>query len=200
MSVLPPAIVTVLTIVALACIASERMRAYGLQSRLVDVRAIAIAVSVTVTRIWLATRGIGGIDTSLVFGLAAVAAITDLQCGYVFDRVSIAGSAAVFAAAAARGNVATTMAGGVIGALLLAIPWAVSRARGMGLGDVKLAGVLGCGLGPLDAIRAVWFAFAIGAVVAIACIVTGRRSRGEALPLAPFLALGTVLSAGGIAW
>lgn len=200
MSEIAAAGATALAIVLLGCVARDRMRAYGLALHPFGARAIAIGGGVTVMRGWLAFRGLGGLDTSIVLAIAAVAAITDLECGYVFDRVLLAGGALLVVAEAARGGIVESVAGGMAGALALAVPWALSRARGMGLGDVKLAGILGCGLGPYGALRTLWFAFAIGAMAASALLVTGRRSRGEALPFAPFLALGAVLSVGSSTW
>lgn len=200
MSVVAASLETLLTMTVLAAIAYERMCGHGLKTRVVGARAMTIAVAATLARGWLAWRGVGGIETSIAFGIAAVAAITDLHCGYVFDRVLLAGSVALIAAEAVHGRLSFALEGGAVAAAALAVPWAVTRARGLGLGDVKLAGVLGCALGPYDAMRALWFAFVIGALVAVACIVTRRRSCGDAMPFAPFVALGAVMSAGSAAW
>lgn len=193
-------IATVVTIVALGAIASERMRAYRVGCFRVDARTVAICVTVTATSGWFTSRGIAGIETPFAFGVAAIAAITDLQCGYVFDRVLFAGGAGLVVVAAAGARLPAGFAGAGLAAALLVIPWALSRGRGVGLGDVKLAGVLGLALGPYGAIRALWFAFVAGAIVAVACIVTRRRSKSDALPFAPFVALGAIVSAGSNAW
>lgn len=200
MSVLLAAAATALTIAALAAVAEERIRAYRLDHGPLTVPALAIAVVVTLVRGVLASRGIGGVDTSVAFAIAAVAAMTDLRCGYVFDRMLLAGGIALFALEATHGRLGTALEGGAAGASAMSIPWALSRARGMGFGDVKLAGVLGCALGPYDAMRALWFAFVVGALAAVACVVIGRHRRERTLPFAPFLALGAVLSTGIGAW
>ena len=200
MSVLFPMAATALTIAAFAMIAEERFRAYRLNHAPLDLRAFALAALVTLTRGWLALRGIGGIDTSVVFAVATVSALTDLRCGYVFDRVLLAGGTALIAIEASHGRLGAAIAGSVAGASAMAVPWVLTRARGMGLGDVKLAAVLGCALGPQNAMRALWFAFVIGAPVAVAAVGMRRHRRERSLPFAPFLALGTVLSSGGAAW
>jgi prepilin signal peptidase PulO-like enzyme (type II secretory pathway) len=200
MSVFSATAATVATIAALAAIAKERMRAYSLEQNLLDARAVAIAVLVTTARGWLAARGIGSIDTSVSFATSAVAAMTDLRCGYVFDRVLLTGGAALIALEAWQGRFGPALIGGAAGASAMAIPWALSRARGMGFGDVKLAAVLGCALGPYGALRALWFAFVVGALVAVASIVTRRHTPKRTLPFAPFLALGAMLSTGSAAW
>lgn len=191
---------TVVTIVALGAIASDRMRVHRLGRLAVDARAVAIGVTVTAASGWFAARGIAAIETPFAFGVAAIAAITDLQCGYIFDRVLFAGGAALVVVAAAGARLPAGFAGAALAAALLAIPWAISRGRGIGLGDVKLAGVLGLALGPSDAIRALWFAFVAGALVAAACIVTRRRSKSDPLPFAPLVAFGAIVSAASAAW
>jgi leader peptidase (prepilin peptidase) / N-methyltransferase len=74
--------------------------------------------------------------------------------------------------------------------LLLA---ALAYPAGMGMGDVKLAGVMGLYLGAAVA-PALLAAFAVGALVGLAIVAregAGARKRG--VPFAPFLALGGVL-------
>jgi leader peptidase (prepilin peptidase) / N-methyltransferase len=200
MSVFSASTATAVTIAALAAVAQERMRAYCLGQNLLDARTVAIAVFVTSARGWLAWRGIDSMETSVTFAVSAVAALTDLRCGYVFDRVLLAAGAALIALEAAQGRLEAALIGSVAGASAMAIPWALSRARGMGLGDLKLAGVLGCALGPYGALLALWFAFVIGALVAVASILSRRHTRERALPFAPFLALGAMLSTASAAW
>ena len=75
--------------------------------------------------------------------------------------------------------------------LLLA---ALAYPAGMGMGDVKLAGVMGLYLGAAVA-PALLAAFLVGALVGIAIMLregAGARKRG--VPFAPFLALGGVLA------
>lgn len=74
--------------------------------------------------------------------------------------------------------------------LLLA---ALAYPAGMGMGDVKLAGVMGLYLG-IDVIPALAVAFVAGTVVGVAMILReggGARKRG--VPFAPFLALGGIV-------
>jgi len=80
------------------------------------------------------------------------------------------------------------IAGGIaFGALLLA---AVAYPAGMGMGDVKLVGVMGIYLGSGVA-PAMLAGFLAGAVVGLAIIAReGRDARKKAIPFGPFLALG----------
>lgn len=72
---------------------------------------------------------------------------------------------------------------------------AVISPRGMGFGDVKLAGVIGLVLGYLSWSALVIGAFAgffLGAVVGVAVIAVGAGTRKTALPFGPFMVLGAL--------
>ena len=64
----------------------------------------------------------------------------------------------------------------------------VTGKDGMGYGDFKLLAALGAWLGWRMLLPIVMCSAAVGAVVGIALIVMGRRSRGMPLPFGPFLA------------
>ena len=67
--------------------------------------------------------------------------------------------------------------------------------RSMGFGDVKLAFVLGLFLGYLgwgEVVLGLFLGFLYGAVIGIALIITGIRSRKDHVPFGPFLAAGTI--------
>ena len=74
---------------------------------------------------------------------------------------------------------------------------------GLGLGDVKLAGVLGAFLGWLgwsNALLGLLAAFLLAGMVAIVLVVAMRASRRTAFPFGPLMILGAVLgAAGGVA-
>jgi len=90
----------------------------------------------------------------LALACASVSAITDLRAGYVFDRVTIASICAIALASVATGAQEAALFGIVAGAGTLGLLWYVSGKRGIGLGDVKLAGVIGCALGPVATLAA----------------------------------------------
>ena len=68
---------------------------------------------------------------------------------------------------------------------------------GMGFGDVRLAGLIGVMLGWLGLrylLLALFIAFLLAAVVGVGLIVTGLRSRRDAVPFGPFMAMGAVVA------
>jgi leader peptidase (prepilin peptidase)/N-methyltransferase len=74
--------------------------------------------------------------------------------------------------------------------------------RGMGFGDVRLSLVLGVALGWLSwrhVYLGLFLGFLLGAVVGVALIATGVRTRKDHVPFGPFLAAGAVIAilAGG---
>ena len=91
---------------------------------------------------------------------------------------------------------ALVAAAGAFAFLLIA---ALAYPAGMGMGDVKLAGVMGLYLG-LSVIPALAAAFLAGSIVGIAIVVRqGGDARKTGVPFAPFLAFGGLvgLLAGG---
>ncbi|MGH2786143.1 MAG: prepilin peptidase [Actinomycetota bacterium] len=87
--------------------------------------------------------------------------------------------------------------GGLAGAGGFLIVALISPA-GMGMGDVKLAGLIGLFLGYLGwgrLLLAFFASFALGAIVGIALMIVGRAGRKTAIPFGPFMALGAIISA-----
>jgi len=71
--------------------------------------------------------------------------------------------------------------------------FALSFAGGMGMGDVKLAGVLGsaAGLaGPSAAVLSPLLAFGLGGLASAVILTTHRGTRGTRIPFGPFMLIG----------
>lgn len=136
---------------------------------------------------------------ALLLATLLVATATDLHSRVIPNWLLAVAAAAGLGLAAAGGGVGVPLLSG----LLAAAPFlaaALIRPEGMGMGDVKLAAVLGIYLG-----QSVWTALAVGlALAGLAGVLLslGRRTLPSrtSLPLAPFLALGvaTSLIAGGL--
>lgn len=123
---------------------------------------------------------------SLAAVLTAVT-IADLRARLIPNRALVAGSLAALAilAVADPAGLPTRLvwcagAGAFLGAAHAARP------DGMGLGDVKLAAVLGLYLGPAVA-TALLVALVTGAL-------TGLALRARTVPLAPFIAIGAAVA------
>jgi leader peptidase (prepilin peptidase)/N-methyltransferase len=84
------------------------------------------------------------------------------------------------------------IAGGAAFTLLLLA--ALAYPGGMGMGDVKLAGVMGLCLG-LPVAPALLIAFFAGSIVGVAIMLRhGAGARKRAVPFGPFLALGGLVA------
>jgi leader peptidase (prepilin peptidase)/N-methyltransferase len=139
----------------------------------------------------------------LLFAVLLAVAVIDLQHyivpnRIVFPTVALAVPLLVLAAALERewGSLVRALAGAAIafGGLLLVN---LVNPRGMGMGDVKLALVLGLFLGWLGfdhVALGLFLGFLLGAVIGIVLIVLRLRTRKQHVPFAPFLAAGTVLA------
>jgi leader peptidase (prepilin peptidase)/N-methyltransferase len=124
----------------------------------------------------------------------ATVTLTDLERRVIPNRVLLVAAVAGVAIAAVADpaslperTIAALSAGGLLFAAALAYP------RGMGLGDVKLAAVMGLFLGR-DVGPALLVALLAGSLVGLAMIARdGAAARKRAIPFGPFLALGGVV-------
>ncbi len=147
----------------------------------------------TVTVLW-------GDATELLLGLVFVTTLlavtlTDLDRRVIPNKILLVAAVAGVAIAAVgdpsslpERAIAAAAAGGGLFLVVLAYP------RGMGLGDVKLAAVMGLFLGR-NVAPAILVALLVGSVVGLALIARhGGAARKRAIPFGPFLALGGVVA------
>jgi prepilin signal peptidase PulO-like enzyme (type II secretory pathway) len=76
-------------------------------------------------------------------------------------------------------------------ALFFYLLYKITKGKGMGFGDVKLALLIGLILGWPKIIVAVYLAFITGAVAGVMLILVKRKKFGQVIPFGPFLALST---------
>lgn len=87
--------------------------------------------------------------------------------------------------------IALHVVAGACAALFFAALWAITRGRGMGFGDVKLAFVLGMLLGYPAIIVGLYVAFLTGAAVGVILIITRQLKLKSKIAFGPFLLLGS---------
>jgi prepilin signal peptidase PulO-like enzyme (type II secretory pathway) len=118
---------------------------------------------------------------------------TDFEHRLIPDRIVLPGALLVLVLRTVDEPSLAWLLGG-LGAALALFLLVLAYPKGMGLGDVKLALLLGAALG-LGVIVALFVGFLTAVVPAIALLVRhGRAARKQAIPLGPFLALGGVVA------
>jgi leader peptidase (prepilin peptidase) / N-methyltransferase len=134
------------------------------------------------------------LDVTLV-ALAAVVTLSDLRTRRIPDAallLALATAVPLCAISDPAGLPQRLAAGAGAGGFLLAA--ALLRPDGMGLGDVKLAAVLGFLLGR-GVIEALIVAFAAGSLAGLVLLVRhGWAARRRTIPFAPFLAFGALVA------
>jgi leader peptidase (prepilin peptidase) / N-methyltransferase len=129
------------------------------------------------------------VTAALLGALLVVIAFIDLDHLLVLDGTTIAAAVVGVAAAALMHRLLPALEGAACGIVLFGVIYVATRGAGMGLGDVKLAAVLGLFLGYPLSVAAFLAAFVIGAALAIPVVLARRRSRRDALPFGPFLVM-----------
>lgn len=140
-----------------------------------------------------------GLSLETVSGLVLVGVLVALAGTDIQDRLLpnvIVGPAALvglaLSVAAEPGRwwvfvVSTVALAGALFALVIAYP------RGMGMGDVKMAGMLGAFLGPYAGLAVFLGAFC-GLLVSVVLMTAGLMGRRGAIPFGAFLAIGGVVT------
>jgi leader peptidase (prepilin peptidase)/N-methyltransferase len=133
----------------------------------------------------------------VVFEALLVMALIDIRLGIIPDEINIfLGVIGVLLllvptpldAGAVLIKIISALGAGIFFALLIA----VTRGKGMGMGDLKLAIPLGLLFGWPEISLVLMAAFVIGAVVGMIAVARGTNSMKGTLPFGPFLALGAV--------
>ncbi len=78
--------------------------------------------------------------------------------------------------------------------LLFALLVVITKGRGMGLGDVKLAFVMGLILGFPLIVVGLYLSFLTGAAISLILVIRGRKTMKSTIPFGPFLAFSTGMS------
>jgi leader peptidase (prepilin peptidase)/N-methyltransferase len=156
-------------------------------------------VELATALVFAAVIAIRGFDDDLVLELPFVAALIalagiDLDHKLLPNRIVY--PMAVYGVIATllvdRGDLVENLAAGA-GAFVFLLAAVLAYPRGMGMGDVKLAGAMGLYLGA-SVIPALLAAFLSGSVVGIAIIAReGAAARKKAVPFGVFLAIGGIV-------
>jgi leader peptidase (prepilin peptidase) / N-methyltransferase len=172
-----------------ASVASRLADALPRRWRVTSVVALAL-VPVALWRFGLDAEGLVGI---LFFAVLAALAAKDLEEQRIPNVIVLPATAGMLGAVAAlqRGRLLEAVVAGLAAAAFLFVPSVIAKG-GVGLGDVKLALLLGVALG-----RGVVAALLVGCLAAsifgvVLLVRNGSGARKTAVPFAPFLVLGAL--------
>ncbi len=146
------------------------------------------------------------ISSSLVFSSLLVIFFADLKYQIIPDSmvvIGLLGSIGILIATS-MSMIAINIITGLASSCFFLFFWYFTHGRGMGLGDVKLALLLGFLLGFPKIVVALYIAFLTGAAYGVILILIGKKSLKTRIAFGPFLVLGTLITIiwGGsiIAW
>ena len=144
---------------------------------LLSAALVVVAAGIALALIDLEHRRLPFAITGAAAAMVAVVLVVGLVAGARLDLPVVALSATIWLA----------LYGGI---------WFLTAGRGMGLGDVALAPLLGVvlglwGLGP--SLVGLMAGFAVGAVVVVGGMAIGRMQRGQAVPHGPFMLVGAAI-------
>ncbi len=137
----------------------------------------------------------------VVFAALLAISAVDLERFIVPNRIlypALFMAAPLLVVAAALDDDWSSLWGAVLGGVLAwVLLFAIHMAspKGMGFGDVRLAGLIGMLLGWLSighVLLGLFLAFLTAAVVGVGLMLTGVRGRKDRVPFGPFLALGAI--------
>jgi leader peptidase (prepilin peptidase)/N-methyltransferase len=157
---------------------------------LVELMTAALCASVVATR-----SSAAGVVLGLLVVLVLVpVAMIDLEHHVIPNRITAPAAIAAIAAGSAldpSGELQRLIAGAAAGGAFVVI--ALISPRGMGMGDVKLVGLLGLLLGRAVA-PAILIALIAGVLIGVVMLsrVPAERRHGVGVPFGPFLAVGGV--------
>ena len=91
-----------------------------------------------------------------------------------------------------RGNIwMNHLLGAIVGLSIIGLIILITRGKGMGMGDLKLAGALGIIFGWPDTIFVLIFSFIIGSIYGIYLLIKRIKGIKDSVPFGPFLVLGS---------
>ncbi len=168
------------------------------------VELATVVVTVIVGFGWLGSLGWLGVLGVLVIAWAFIVIFfADFLYGLIPDEMEVVIVGAALALKISQigqigliGQIWSDGVAGLVSGLAFLAIVVATRFRGMGLGDVKLAFVMGFLLGFPKVLVAFWFAFILGGVYALFLLGLRRKKIHDTIALGPFLVIGVAIAAG----
>lgn len=125
----------------------------------------------------------------VVFFLTLAVTVVDLEHQLILDQLVFGGYLVAVGYLVLSGNhqLYSRLLGGFLCSLFFLGLNLITKGRGMGLGDVKLAILLGTLLQPLDIVIWLGLSFVLGAVVGVVLLIFGRAGLKTKIAFGPFM-------------
>ena len=144
-------------------------------------------------------------DPSLLYALFIVSCliiivVTDIKYGLILNKITYTAIivSLIFLLLFSPLSFFNHLFAGIGGGLFFLLLFLITRGKGMGLGDVKFAFLMGLVMGYPSVVLAFYIAFLTGAIIASILIIYHRKkARRATIPFGPFLAIGTLVSLWG---
>lgn len=120
--------------------------------------------------------------------------VADLKYQIIPDSMILIGVIGAIGGIWEMGAIWENVTAGAGAALFFFLLWRITRGRGMGIGDIKLAFLLGFLLGYPAIIVALYAAFLTGAIVGVILILGRRAGLKSKIAFGPFLIVGTLIA------
>lgn len=141
-----------------------------------------------------AGHGLALIGHLLIFSALLVIFVSDLKEQIIPDSMVILGLIGAVAVIRDAGVLWGNTIAGAAAVTFFLFLWIVTRGKGMGLGDVKLAFFMGIILGYPNIIVASYLAFLTGALAGVILILLRIKKLKGHIAFGPFLVMGTVIA------
>lgn len=131
-------------------------------------------------------------------GLLLSLSVIDIKTNRLPNPITLAGTiiALILIVLLRRDDFWIMLLGGAIGAGFLLFNWTVGkllfRRDGVGMGDIKFAGMIGLFLGPLKTAEMFLLAIFSGALIGGVMIMLKRRGVSQTIPFGPYMAVGAM--------
>lgn len=130
----------------------------------------------------------------IIFSSLLVIFASDLTFQIIPDSMVVVGIIGAIGVIRGIGVVEGNIIIGLAAAAFFLVLFLVTRGGGMGLGDVKLAFLMGLLLGFPKIVVACYLAFLTGAGAGVILILSGKKKLKERIAFGPFLVIGTVIA------
>lgn len=122
--------------------------------------------------------------------------VYDLRYYLILDKVSLTGAAValILSFFALKISLMSLLWGALFGAGFFLLQFVVSRGKWIGGGDIRLGLLMGLMLGWPNILAALFIAYALGSVVGVGLILSGRKKWQSRVPFGTFLSLAAFLT------